>query len=92
MRDGADAWLVRRLDREPPEPGHKLVPVYVEMLLQTCRDYAGLPDPRTLTMTEIRFFYSGLRPELQKGTSGNHKHAPASTPARAKPKRSSKRK
>jgi len=29
-------------------------------------DYPGLPDPRTLTMTEIEFFYDGLRPSLKK--------------------------
>jgi hypothetical protein len=36
------------------------------MLLQVCRDYAGIPDPRTLTLEEIRFFYNGLRGELKK--------------------------
>lgn len=39
------------------------------MLLQICRDYAGLPDSRSLTNTEIRFFYEGLRKELQQATS-----------------------
>ena len=38
------------------------------MLLQICRDYPGLPDPRTLTLSEIRFFYEGLRGELLKYT------------------------
>lgn len=42
--------------------------VYGEMLLQICRDYTGLPDPRTLTNTEIRFFYEGLRKELKRHT------------------------
>jgi len=36
------------------------------MLRQICMDYPGLPDPRTLTMTEIEFFYDGLRPSLKK--------------------------
>lgn len=36
------------------------------MLLQVCRDYPGLPDPRTMTIDEIRFFYDGLRPTLEK--------------------------
>lgn len=36
------------------------------MLLQVARDYAGLPDPRSLTLSEIRFFYEALRPELKK--------------------------
>jgi hypothetical protein len=40
--------------------------VYSEMLLQVCRDYPGLPDPRTLTLSEIRFFYDGIRYELQE--------------------------
>lgn len=38
------------------------------MLLQISRDYPSLPDPRTLTLTEIRFFYEGLRAELKKHT------------------------
>lgn len=42
--------------------------VYSEMLLQITMDYPGLPDPRTLTNSEIRFFYEGLRPSLRKHT------------------------
>ena len=42
--------------------------VYREMLLQICRDYASLPDLRTLTMEEIRFFYDGVRPSLKRHT------------------------
>lgn len=38
------------------------------MLLQICSDYPGLPDPRTLSLDEIRFFYAGLRPGLKKHT------------------------
>lgn len=34
------------------------------MLKQICRDYATLPDPRSLEFHEIRFFYDGLRAEL----------------------------
>lgn len=41
---------------------------YRVMLLQIARDYAGLPDVRTLTVPEIVFFYGGLRPELTKYT------------------------
>jgi hypothetical protein len=41
---------------------------YIEMLLQIARDYPGLPDPRTLTVNEIVFFYNGLRDELKKHT------------------------
>jgi len=38
------------------------------MLLQITRDYASLPDPRTLRDSEIRFWYEGLRPELRRNT------------------------
>lgn len=48
--------------------GQYRVSAYVEMLLQICRDYPGLPDPRTLTACEIRFFYDGLRSELKEYT------------------------
>lgn len=56
VRNGGDAQL------------SSAAATYKEMLLQICRDYPGLPDPRTLTMAEIVFFYEGLRPELQKYT------------------------
>jgi len=56
VRNGADARLSSAED------------TYREMLLQVARDYPGLPDPRTLTVTEIVFFYDGLRPELKKCT------------------------
>lgn len=42
--------------------------VYSEMLLQISREYSGIPDPRTLTLEEIRFFYNGLRRDLRKYT------------------------
>lgn len=66
VRSGHDARL--RPDRETGASCHTLVPVYSEMLLQICRDYAGLPDPRTLTLNEIRFFYAPLRKELREHT------------------------
>lgn len=56
MRNGADARL------------SSAQATYREMLLQCARDYAGLPDARTLTIPEIVFFYEGLRPELLKHT------------------------
>ncbi len=37
--------------------------------LQIQRDYASLPDPRTLTISEILFYYEGLKEELIKRTS-----------------------
>lgn len=66
MRDGADVRLPR--DRETGEASHTMPVVYRHMLLQISIDYPGLPDPRTLTLAEIRFFYDGLRPSLRKHT------------------------
>ena len=48
--------------------GFDRLTVYREMLLQVCRDYSALPDPRTLTAAEIRFYYDGLRAELKHHT------------------------
>lgn len=36
------------------------------MLIHICREYPGLPDPRTLTLSEIRFFYEPLRDHVLK--------------------------
>lgn len=47
---------------------HNAPAVYREMLLQICRDYATLPDPRTLTVEEIVFFYEGSRAGLKRHT------------------------
>ena len=44
---------------------HTRCNVFRTMLLQICRDYPGLPDPRTLEESEIEFFYDGLRSELK---------------------------
>lgn len=44
------------------------VDLHVEMLLQITTDYPGLPDVRTLTASDIRFFYNGLRQSLKKHT------------------------
>ncbi len=60
MRHGADAKL--------PHGENTVGVVYRAMLLQVCRDYPGLPDARTLTAGEIRFFYDGLRAELHEHT------------------------
>ena len=58
VRHGVDEKLTRGR--------HTIVAVYSEMLLQVSREYPGLPDPRTMTLAEIRFFYEGLRHELHK--------------------------
>jgi len=47
------------------------------MVLQCARDYAGLPDVRTLTIGELVFFYDGLRPELHKHTRVAPEPAPS---------------
>lgn len=64
VRGGADTFLPR--DRKTGATVHTLFNVYGEMLLQIMRDYPGLPDPRTLSMAEIRFLYDGLRGELRR--------------------------
>lgn len=38
------------------------------MMLQICAAYPGLPDVRTLTLSEIRWFYDGERPMLREHT------------------------
>lgn len=47
---------------------HSSYRVHSEMMLQVCRDYAGLPDVRGLPLHQIRFFYEGLRAELKEHT------------------------
>jgi len=81
VRHGRDARLTE--DRAVPPVGHRppdwdpfpyrhtLFPVYSEMLAQCVREYPGLPDPRTLTMGEIRWFYDWLRPALKEATKLN---------------------
>lgn len=66
MRDGADAVLP--YDKKRGVVTHNAMVVYSEMLRQVCRDYAGLPDARTLTISEIVWFYNGLRGELKTAT------------------------
>jgi hypothetical protein len=67
--------------------GHSAQVVYKEMLLQVARDYPGLPDPRSMTLTEIVFFYSGVRPELRKHTAAK----PPPKPTPRKPRKHGKR-
>lgn len=59
--------LVRK-GKDVTLPDHTPRAVYSEMILQIARDYPGIPDVRTLALSEIRFFYEGLRHELQRGT------------------------
>ena len=51
-----------------PKGCHTFAAVYTEMMFQICRDYPGLPDPRTLKAHEILFFYNGVRDELKSHT------------------------
>lgn len=62
-----DEWLLP--DRETGEARHTLVPVYTEMIFQIASDFPGLPDPRTMTLSEIRWWYEGVRPALKKHTA-----------------------
>jgi hypothetical protein len=64
--DGKDKRLPD--DRETGETQHTLFAVYGAMIAQICMDLPGLPDPRTLRMSEIRFFYDTLRPTLRQRT------------------------
>lgn len=55
-------------DRQSGDPRHTLGAVYGEMLLQITLDYPGLPDPRSLRLFEIRYFYDGIRSQLHERT------------------------
>lgn len=66
MRSGADTVLPK--DAKTKRVMHNAANVYGEMLLQCCIDYSALPDPRTLTIDEIIFFYDGIRSTLHKAT------------------------
>ena len=61
--------LVRRgADERLPGGEHTFFAVHLEMLLQICAQYPGLPDVRTLRASEIRTFYNGIRGVLYKLT------------------------
>lgn len=38
------------------------------MYWQVLKDYGNTPDPRTLTLSEARWYYAGLIPELKEST------------------------
>lgn len=69
VRHGVDY----KLDRIKGVQVHTRENVYTEMVYQICRDYASLPDIRSMTCSEIRFFYDGLRPELKHHTKKGNK-------------------
>ena len=60
--------LIRNGNDYKIKNGHNALNVFKEMFLQILRDYASLPDIRTLTIKEIVFFYDGLRGELKEVT------------------------
>lgn len=84
MLGGKDARLPLKLDRDATSKDPKKKKVYRRhhtsgvvhrtMLWQICRDYTtGIPDARTLTVTEIVFWYDGLRHELYERTKPRKK-------------------
>lgn len=79
MRNGADY--------KHSNGAHTSRNVYVEMLRQVCRDYPGLPDPRTLRLNEIVFFYEGLRDELKRATRKRDQAQQSSLSRARRPKR-----
>lgn len=85
MRNGADARQPIALAQGLGLSGGAKA-TYAEMLLQAARDYPGLPDPRTLSLGEIVFFYNGLRPELIKHTARAAAPAPAPKRRARKPR------
>jgi hypothetical protein len=61
VRNGEEVIL------EPTADGiemHTRAHVVTEMFFQICMRYPGLPDPRTLDLDEIEFFYDGIRGQL----------------------------
>lgn len=65
VRDGTDAEI--ECDRDGNSQ-HTRKNIVVEQLLSISLHYPGLPDPRTLSLDEIEFFYEGLRPTLKAMT------------------------
>lgn len=63
VRGGESRRLIAR------EGGNYFARVHGEMLLQICRDYSTLPPLSEITASQIRFFYDGLRAELEKHTA-----------------------
>jgi hypothetical protein len=63
VRGGADTRLPT--DRETGKSTHTMVNVYSDLLLHICRAYRVLPDPRTMTTSEIRFYFEGIRSSLK---------------------------
>ena len=67
MRLGEDARLPN--DWKTGTVQHTILSVYGEMLLQIAMEYPGLPDARELTLSQIRFWFEGVRATLKKRTA-----------------------
>lgn len=65
MREGFDTRL--GTDREG-QPLHTRAAVTTEMFLTICVYYKSLPDPLSLSLDEIEFFYDGIRARLKAET------------------------
>jgi hypothetical protein len=65
VRNGENVILEPTIDGVPL---HTRANVITEMFLQICLSYPGLPDPRTLDLDEIEFFYDGIRGQLIEDT------------------------
>lgn len=55
-------------NQETGETQHTMFAVYGVMLTQICMDLPGISDPRSLRMSEIRFWYDQLRPTIRQRT------------------------
>ena len=53
--------------------GHTLPNVYAEMMLQIAMDFPSLPNILAMTLSDIRFWYNGLRPTLKRRTAPKQK-------------------
>jgi hypothetical protein len=49
--------------------GHTLPNVYGEMMMQVAMDFPSLPDVRSMTLSDIRYWFNGLRAALKKRTA-----------------------
>jgi hypothetical protein len=57
VRNGQDGYKL-------PKGQHNRVNVHREMMIQIVRECNSLPDYRTMSFGEIRFWYDALRPSL----------------------------
>lgn len=58
--------VVHEDGQKAPLEGANLFDVLAVMVIALVSEYRSLPDYRTLSATEIRFFYRGLESELKE--------------------------